>query len=204
MDAYRRVFGFPLGDYYHTLGVDLSRETMEALADESHDAYLSGLAACRRLGIDRHFTAVHGLGHRLADSKMERARTLFERFATRERGTLLIGDTDHDVHVAWDLGIRVVLVGRGHQSIERPRPLAPVFASFTELSDALSDRAFPFGQAGGRSVNRPAPRTTETSHGPSVSGSLSRSVLGRAVPGRIAGSLVLTVGEQEAQSKALW
>jgi phosphoglycolate phosphatase len=45
-DVYRSAFGFPLSDYYAKLGMDLSRETMQGLADEFHDAYLPGLPAC--------------------------------------------------------------------------------------------------------------------------------------------------------------
>ncbi len=45
-DVYRSVFGFPLSDYYRKLGVDVSRETMQGLADEFHEAYLPGLPAC--------------------------------------------------------------------------------------------------------------------------------------------------------------
>ncbi len=45
-DVYRRVFGFPLSNYYAKLGMDLSCETMQGLADEFHEAYLPGLPAC--------------------------------------------------------------------------------------------------------------------------------------------------------------
>lgn len=45
-DAYRSIFGFPLSGYYARLGMDLSRETMQGLADEFHEAYLPGLPAC--------------------------------------------------------------------------------------------------------------------------------------------------------------
>ncbi|MCX6092749.1 MAG: HAD family hydrolase [Candidatus Bipolaricaulota bacterium] len=45
-DIYRSVFGFPLSNYYRKLGVDVSRETMQGLADEFHEAYLPGLPAC--------------------------------------------------------------------------------------------------------------------------------------------------------------
>lgn len=43
---YRSVFGFPLADCYRRLGIDMSRETMEGLANEFHAAYLPGLRAC--------------------------------------------------------------------------------------------------------------------------------------------------------------
>ncbi len=45
-DVYRSAFGFPLAAYYGKLGVDLSRETMQGLADEFREAYLPGLPSC--------------------------------------------------------------------------------------------------------------------------------------------------------------
>jgi phosphoglycolate phosphatase len=45
-DIYRSVFGFPLSEYYKKLGVDVSRETMQELADEFHAEYLPGLPDC--------------------------------------------------------------------------------------------------------------------------------------------------------------
>ncbi|MCX6092788.1 MAG: HAD family hydrolase [Candidatus Bipolaricaulota bacterium] len=45
-DVYRSVFGFPLSEYYARLGMDLSGETMQGLADEFHDEYLPGLPKC--------------------------------------------------------------------------------------------------------------------------------------------------------------
>ena len=45
-DVYRNVFGFPLIEYYRKLGVDVSRETPQDLADEFHDGYLAGLPSC--------------------------------------------------------------------------------------------------------------------------------------------------------------
>ena len=45
-EVYRSVFGFPLMDYYRKLGIDITRETPQNLADEFHSAYLPGLPAC--------------------------------------------------------------------------------------------------------------------------------------------------------------
>jgi len=47
LDSYRRLFGFPMEEYYRRLGFDLSVETMTGLADEFHEAYLPGLPECR-------------------------------------------------------------------------------------------------------------------------------------------------------------
>jgi len=45
-NTYRAVFGFPLLDYYRKLGIDVSRETAQGLADEFHGIYLAGLPVC--------------------------------------------------------------------------------------------------------------------------------------------------------------
>jgi phosphoglycolate phosphatase len=174
MDEYRRVFGFPLADYYRRIGFDLSCETMSGLADEFHDAYVPGLPDCplhegvvallrriqhkgiaqfvlsameestlvealRALGIDGFFGAIHGLDHRLADSKIERGRELLGAHGIDPERALLIGDTDHDADVAAALGTSVALVARGHQAAERLRKVGPVFEGFADLSSALFD-----------------------------------------------------------------
>jgi phosphoglycolate phosphatase len=46
MEAYRRVFGFPLAEYYRAIGFELAAETMGGLADEFHEGYLPGLFDC--------------------------------------------------------------------------------------------------------------------------------------------------------------
>ncbi len=96
--------------------------------------------ALRRLGIAGRFEAIYGLDHRMADSKIVRGRDLLARFRLSASETLLIGDTDHDVDVARDLGTSAVLVARGHQSVERLRALGvPVYESFAALERALCD-----------------------------------------------------------------
>ncbi|MCX6093204.1 MAG: HAD family hydrolase [Candidatus Bipolaricaulota bacterium] len=94
--------------------------------------------ALRRLGIAGCFEAIYGLDHRMADSKIARGRDLLARFRLSAGETLLIGDTDHDVDVARDLGVSAVLVARGHQSGDRLRALGvPVYESFADLERAL-------------------------------------------------------------------
>jgi phosphoglycolate phosphatase len=106
--------------------------------------------ALARLGVDGRFDAIYGLDHRMADSKLARGRDLLERFRLSASATLLIGDTDHDVDVARELGIAAVLVARGHQSAERLRALGvPVYDTFADLERALFDRA-PLADSEGR------------------------------------------------------
>ena len=106
--------------------------------------------ALARLGVDGRFDAIYGLDHRMADSKLARGWDLLKRFHLPASATLLIGDTDHDVDVARDLGISPVLVTQGHQSAERLRALAvPVYDTFADLERALFHRA-PHAGSGGR------------------------------------------------------
>jgi len=94
--------------------------------------------ALRRFEIDGCFEAIYGLSHRMADSKIARGRDLLERCRLHPDSAVLIGDTDHDVDVARDLGISAVLVARGHQSAERLRALGvPVYETFADLDRAL-------------------------------------------------------------------
>ncbi|MEN6370312.1 MAG: HAD family hydrolase [Thermotogota bacterium] len=96
--------------------------------------------ALRRLDIGGHFEAIYGLDHRMADSKIVRGRELLGRFRLSASETLLIGDTDHDVDVARDLGVSAVLVARGHQSGNRLRTLGvPVYETFADLERTLYD-----------------------------------------------------------------
>lgn len=96
--------------------------------------------ALRRLEVDGYFEAIYGLDHRMAGSKIERGRDLLRRYGLSASATLLIGDTDHDVEVARDLGVAAVLVAQGHQSAERLRALGvPVYDAFADLERALFD-----------------------------------------------------------------
>ncbi|MGD9676473.1 MAG: HAD family hydrolase [Candidatus Bipolaricaulia bacterium] len=97
--------------------------------------------ALRRLGVDGYFEAIYGLDHRMAGSKIERGRDLLRRYRLSASATVLIGDTDHDVEVARDLGVAVVLVAQGHQSTGRLRALGvPVYDAFSDLERAWWDR----------------------------------------------------------------
>jgi phosphoglycolate phosphatase len=73
-------------------------------------------------GLTHYFDRVYGLKDHYARSKVERGRELiFDSQIDREH-TLLIGDTDHDLEVAQELGIEALLIADGHQSFERLEP----------------------------------------------------------------------------------
>jgi len=71
------------------------------------------------LGIAEFFEAVYGLAHLEGDSKLSRGRELLADHNIEPGTALMIGDTDHDAEVADALGIRVILIARGHQSRSR-------------------------------------------------------------------------------------
>jgi phosphoglycolate phosphatase len=46
VDSYRRVFRFPISEFYQTIGLDLSVESLPVVSDEFHELYLAGVGAC--------------------------------------------------------------------------------------------------------------------------------------------------------------
>jgi phosphoglycolate phosphatase len=72
-------------------------------------------------GLRERFTAVAGLDHIHAHSKVGRGQELLAELALDPSGTLLVGDTLHDLEVAHALGVDCVLVACGHHSAERLR-----------------------------------------------------------------------------------
>lgn len=73
----------------------------------------------RHFAIDHHFDALVGIDDHHAVSKVEHGRRWLAELDVPRHQVLLVGDTTHDVEVAHDLGIDVVLVEGGHQSRRR-------------------------------------------------------------------------------------
>lgn len=46
VSTHRRVFGFPISEYYERIGFDLSVEVLADVSDEFHEAYLDGVGTC--------------------------------------------------------------------------------------------------------------------------------------------------------------
>lgn len=68
----------------------------------------------------RHlFENIYGISDQYAGGKLERGLDLIEKIKNPKNEILLIGDTDHDLHVGQQLGIDVCLISEGHQSFER-------------------------------------------------------------------------------------
>lgn len=74
--SFRDVFGFPIVDYYHKIGFDLSAESMSDLSAEFHEAYMPGLSACSlQRGVVEILEKFRAMGLRqLVLSAMEESR----------------------------------------------------------------------------------------------------------------------------------
>lgn len=46
VSTHRRVFGFPISEYYERIGFDLSVDVLAGVSDEFHEVYLAGVGAC--------------------------------------------------------------------------------------------------------------------------------------------------------------
>lgn len=75
-------------------------------------------------GIRGYFDHIFGLNDHYAASKIDRGRELLEVCGIAAKDSLLIGDTDHDWEVGQALGLDVLLLGDGHQTHARLKPLA--------------------------------------------------------------------------------
>ena len=94
---------------------------------------------CSALGIMHYFDAVYGLADFLARSKTARGRRLCDDFGISPGSALYIGDTEHDMDVASELGLAPLAAAWGHQApgmfdagavtlCETPQELAKVIA----------------------------------------------------------------------------
>ncbi len=89
-------------------------------------------------GILPRFAAVLGLGHIYATSKEDIGRDYLRQSGVSPQGCVLLGDTLHDADVARAMGIRCVLIDRGHQGEETLRAAGvPVCHSLAQAADLL-------------------------------------------------------------------
>ena len=94
------------------------------------------LGQLKELGLDGCFCQVLGRDDIHAASKGGVAKAWREK--NREARVLMIGDTDHDLQVAREIGADCALVCRGHQAREYLEDLGtPVYESLSELVEFL-------------------------------------------------------------------
>lgn len=70
-------------------------------------------------GLTPYFQNVYGLSDYYAKCKVNRGKELLTKISEDKKNILMIGDTDHDLEVGHSLGIDVLLIADGHQSIDR-------------------------------------------------------------------------------------
>jgi len=69
--------------------------------------------------IFENFVAIEGLDNHRAESKVERGHILLSSNQIEKESAIMVGDTDHDLEVAKELGIACIQVANGHQSKSR-------------------------------------------------------------------------------------
>ena len=102
---------------HETLEVLTERGVTMSVLSASQQSRLE--AQARHHDVTERFVRLLGLDHHYADGKLELGRRWMSELGHPADEVLLIGDTDHDLHVAQELGVRCVLVPSGHQSRER-------------------------------------------------------------------------------------
>ena len=92
----------------------------------------------RKHGIDHFFSEISGIDDHYAAGKVDNAKKLIAGLDGNAGEIILIGDTIHDYEVGDELGIRVILVARGHQSEERLRSTGcELVRSFKEVLELI-------------------------------------------------------------------
>lgn len=112
-------------DYFSSAGVK-----QYIISAMEHNALVRSVAD---RGIAKYFSIINGISDNLAYGKVSMAKSLFSRDRINPETTLLVGDTLHDIEVAMELGVRSILIARGHQSRTR------LAAANTMIFESLSE-----------------------------------------------------------------
>jgi phosphoglycolate phosphatase len=90
--------------------------------------------ALQKFNLLKYFPKISGLNNNLAQSKTENGKQQIRELGCSPGEVLLVGDTDHDLHVAQGMGVSCVLLEGGHQSRERLKSHGvPVFNRLDDL-----------------------------------------------------------------------
>jgi phosphoglycolate phosphatase len=122
-----------------TLALDAfrSRGYRQMILSAMQNDFLNELV--RQHGIAHYFDEISGIGDHYANGKVENARKLIAGLDGNAGEIIMIGDTIHDHEVGEELGIRVVLVSRGHQSEKRIRSTGREIAhNFSEVIQIIN------------------------------------------------------------------
>lgn len=98
-------------DYFHTMGYK------QMILSAMQQDFLNELVSAH--SIDHYFSKISGIEDHYATGKVDNARKLISDLDGHSSEIIMIGDTVHDHEVGEELGLRVILVSRGHQSEAR-------------------------------------------------------------------------------------
>lgn len=120
----------PLLEFFHKKG--MHQYIVSAM---QHNALHESVASHNIL---HYFSRVQGIEDNLAHGKTAIAMALMNDVKIIPKQTLLIGDTLHDVEVAREIGVKNILIARGHQHHTRLRANGnKVYLSLKELLEAM-------------------------------------------------------------------
>ncbi|PLX13651.1 MAG: HAD family hydrolase [Marinilabiliales bacterium] len=86
------------------------------LSAMQHDSLIKSL---NDSGIYKYFKHINGIDNHYAHSKVEIGLELIKKIPFDKEEIIMVGDTLHDESVAKELGVKCVLIAKGHQSKER-------------------------------------------------------------------------------------
>mgnify|MGYP002639485965 CR=1 FL=1 len=98
-------------DYFRQLG--LRQFVLSAMEQQSL------LQSLKDFGINHYFTACYGIDNHLASGKIERGHLMMKKHEISPELSLMIGDTLHDLEVAKELKMDILLLANGHQNRNR-------------------------------------------------------------------------------------
>jgi phosphoglycolate phosphatase len=84
-------------------------------------------------GLTKYFVHLYGLDNIYAASKVNLGKDLMKKLGNGKGETLLIGDTEHDYDVAFEIGADCVLIANGHQSKEKLTKYCTVLQDLKDL-----------------------------------------------------------------------
>jgi phosphoglycolate phosphatase len=115
IDEYRQLLSqaklFP--DVMQVLSFFRKKNTRQFILSAMEQEALE--TSVKQTGIRQFFEQLYGIGDNLASSKLLRGRELLADKGINPGNALMVGDTLHDMEVAQELGLGIVLIGRGHQ-----------------------------------------------------------------------------------------
>ena len=124
---------------------DDARETLKIFHDKNYNQVI--LSAMQQdflndmvseHAIDHFFSKISGIEDHYAAGKVDNGRKLIAGLNGNAGEIIMLGDTIHDHEVGEELGIRVILVSRGHQSEARLKETGcTVVRNFEELFEYI-------------------------------------------------------------------